>query len=237
MRRADRLFRLVQLLRSGRLWTAARLAEAMEVSERTIYRDIADLAASGVPVEGEAGVGYVMRAGFDMPPLMLTEAEITAMALGARMVVAWGGPDMADAARDALSKIEAVVPHPEELGAALTRLAAPRVGRAVDGRDRLDLLDRQAREGRVTVLDYVDADGGATRRRVWPLGLWFWGRVWTLVAWCELRNDFRMFRLDRIAEMEALEDRFERRADRTLKACIAAMEEREGMRMPPDPLG
>ncbi|WP_371153764.1 helix-turn-helix transcriptional regulator [Jannaschia sp. 2305UL9-9] len=236
MRRADRLFRLVQVMRGGKLWTAARLAEEMEVSERTVYRDIADLMASGVPIEGAAGVGYIMRAGFDLPPLMFTQEEVGALALGARMVVAWGGPKMARGARDALSKIEAILPRPEDVDDTLARIAALQTGMATVDRTRLDDLDRQIREGRVVSMGYVDAAGITTERRVHPLGLWFWGRTWTLVGWCEKREDFRMFRLDRIASLDALSERFEPHPDRSLAACLAQMEEREGRKLPPDPL-
>lgn len=236
MRRADRLFRLVQTLRGGKLWTAARLAEAMEVSERTVYRDIADLMASGVPIEGAAGVGYIMRAGFDLPPLMFTEAEVSALALGARLVVAWGGAQMAEGAREALSKIEAVLPRPKDIDDTLARMSALQTGMAAVDRTRLDQLDRQIREGRIVRMDYVDASGVPTDRRVQPLGLWFWGQTWTLVGWCEAREDFRMFRLDRIATLDVLPERFEKRADRSLAACLAQMEAREGRSLPPDPL-
>ena len=105
MRRADRLFQIVQYLRGGRLVTAARLAERLEVSERTIYRDIADLQSTGVPIDGEAGIGYIMRSGFDLPPLMFTRDEIVALVTGARMVRAWGGTAMIAAAEEALVKI------------------------------------------------------------------------------------------------------------------------------------
>ncbi|MCZ6511353.1 MAG: HTH domain-containing protein, partial [Alphaproteobacteria bacterium] len=113
MRRADRLFQIVQYLRGGRLTTAARLAETLEVSERTIYRDIADLQASGVPIDGEAGVGYVMRNGYDLPPLMFTRDEIVALVAGARLIRAWGGAAMARAAEEALVKIGSVLPEAE----------------------------------------------------------------------------------------------------------------------------
>ncbi len=111
MRRADRLFQIVQHLRSGRLVTARGLAERLEVSVRTVYRDVADLQATGVPIEGEAGVGYVMREGFDLPPLMFTRDEVVAVVAGARIVRAWGGAAMARAAEEALVKIEAVLPE------------------------------------------------------------------------------------------------------------------------------
>lgn len=236
MRRADRLFRLVQLMRAGKLWTAARLAEAMEVSERTVYRDIADLQASGVPIDGAAGVGYVMRSGFDMPPLMFTRAEVTALALGARMVSAWGGPDMADGARGALSKIEAVLPRAQDVEDALGRHVVLRSGLEDADRERLDVLDAQIRDRRWTRLVYVTPDSRRTDRRVQPLGLWFWGKVWTLVAWCGLRGDFRMFRIDRIDLLDPLDEVFPTDPARTLAACMAQLEAREGRPLPRDPL-
>ncbi|MDW4549966.1 YafY family protein [Defluviimonas sp. D31] len=203
MRRADRLFQIVQYLRGGRLLTAKMLAERLEVSERTIYRDIADLVGSGVPIDGEAGIGYLMRAGYDLPPLMFSKAEITALVAGARMVRSFGGAAMALAAEEALAKIEAVLPHDLKDRPAGVAVHAHDAGALSDAdRAMVDRLDA-ATDARLTLtLDYRDAGGAATRRRVRPLGLWFWGKVWTLIAWCELRDDFRMFRIDRIASAE-----------------------------------
>lgn len=203
MRRADRLYRLLELLRGGRLTTARQLAERLEVSERTIYRDIADLIASGVPLEGEAGVGYVMRPGFDIPPLMFSPGEIAALVTGARLVEAWGGAEMARAASEALSKIAAVVPAKTARAADRTAIHAFRMPDLDAGaRDRLDLMDCAIREATRLALHYTDEAGSQTTRTVCPLGLVFWGKVWTLIAWCELRNDFRMFRVDRIGAAE-----------------------------------
>lgn len=202
MRRADRLFQIVQYLRGGRLTTARRLAEQLEVSERTIYRDIADLVGSGVPIEGEAGVGYVMRAGYDLPPLMFTEAEITALVAGARLIRAWGGEAMAAAAEEALVKIAAVIPEPARERAETVPIHAFQMGELDQAsRSRLDRLERAAATRIRMVLAYCDASGRTTQRPVRPLNLWFWGKVWTLIAWCEMREDFRMFRIDRIAGM------------------------------------
>ena len=235
MRRADRLFRLVQTLRGGRLWTAARLAEAMEVSERTIYRDIADLQASGVPIDGAAGVGYLMRPGYDLPPLMFEREEIDALVLGARLVAAWGGQGMAKGAREALSKIEAVLPRAELARDAHARLGAPPVGLCDEERRRIDRLDAASRERRTVEIGYVRADGAASTRRVRPLGLWFWGSAWTLLAWCELREDFRLFRLDRIRSLELTGERFEPSAERSLPAFLARTADEQGCELPPDP--
>lgn len=202
MRRADRLFQIVQMLRGGRLTTARQLSEALEVSERTIYRDIADLIGSGVPIDGEAGVGYLMRGGYDLPPLMFSRDEIVALVAGARLIRAWGGFDMAKAAEEALVKIDAVLPEAERDRASAVQIHAFQMPDLDDAtRHRLDEVERAIEARRRLVLDYADKDGTETKRCVRPLGLWFWGKVWTLVGWCELREDFRMFRMDRISGM------------------------------------
>ena len=202
MRRADRLFQIVQYLRGGRLVTAARLAGRLEVSERTIYRDVADLIGSGVPIEGEAGVGYVMRSGFELPPLMFTRDEVVALVAGARLIRAFGGAAMARASEEALVKINAVLPEAERARAALVPIHAFAISNDDALRDRLDGLG-QAIDGRRRLdISYQDVTGATTRRQVLPLGLWFWGRTWTLIAWCNLRDDFRMFRVDRISQAQ-----------------------------------
>ena len=198
MRRADRLFQIVQYLRGGRLVTAALLAERLEVSERTIYRDIADLQSTGVPIDGEAGVGYIMREGFDLPPLMFSRDEIVALVTGARLARAWGGAAIARAAEEALVKIEAVLPDRERLRISNTEIHAPDFMMRDEDRLRFDLLEQSADRRHILKIEYFDADGVPTERRIRPLGLWFWGKVWTLAAWCEMRTDFRTFRLDRM---------------------------------------
>lgn len=201
MRRADRLFQIVQALRGGRLVTARSLAEKLEVSERTIYRDIADLQSTGVPVEGEAGYGYVMQDGFDLPPLMFTRAEIVALVAGARLIRTWGGLSMMQAAEEALIKINAVLPEADRARASAVHIHAINAGGMDDAtRALIDQLEAASEAREKMRLAYRDADGAATDRIVRPLGLGFWGKVWTLLAWCETRNDFRMFRVDRIAD-------------------------------------
>ena len=199
MRRADRLFRLIDRLRPGQLTTAHALADAMEVSERTIYRDIAHLQASGVPIEGEAGLGYMMRDGYDLPPLMFTEAEVTALMVGARMVKTWGGASMAKGAASATDKIAAILPDTARARSEKMRFEAWTT-RPLDDSTRafIDLAEDAIQQSLRLSLDYRDEAGASTERIVRPLGLWFWGAVWTLVAWCEMREDFRVFRLDRI---------------------------------------
>ena len=220
MRRADRLFQIVQHLRLRRTRTTAReLARKLSVSERTIYRDVQDLGRSGVPIEGEAGVGYILR-GFDIPPLMFTRGEIEALVVGARMVETWTTPQLAAAARQAIEKIEIALP--EQLKAELNK---PRIY-AVDlraepaARYSLDAIRRAIAESRRIEFDYLTEDGKASRRPVQPLGLFFWGSVWTLAAWCELRDDFRSFRLDRIAAIAAGEP-FDTKPGRTLEDFLA----------------
>jgi predicted DNA-binding transcriptional regulator YafY len=197
MRRADRLFRLVQLLRARRFATAKFLAESLEVSERTVYRDVRDLSLSGVPIEGEAGVGYALRRDFDLPPLMFDYEEIEALTAGARMVQAWSSPKLARAAQAALDKIAAALPNEKRIAMERTRLYAPtfhidpELGRVMD-------TMREAIVGsRRLAFAYKDEAGRESQRTVRPLGLYFWGQRWTLAAWCESREDFRSFRLDR----------------------------------------
>ena len=202
MRRADRLFQIVQALRGGRLVTAQALAEKLEVSTRTIYRDIADLQSTGVPIDGEAGVGYVMEAGYDLPPLMFTKPEITALVAGARLIRAFGGAEMAGAAEEALIKIGAVLPEDARDRAARVQVHAIGWRMSDDLRVQIDRLERAAERGLRLSFAYTDQNGAATQRVVRPLGLWFWGASWTLVGWCELRDDFRIFRLDRMDTVE-----------------------------------
>ena len=217
MRRADRLFQIVQFLRGGRLVTAAHLAERLEVSERTIYRDIADLQGTGVPIDGEAGVGYVMRSGFDLPPLMFTHDEIVAITAGARLLRAWGGASMARAAEEALVKIEAVLPDAARDRAATIEIHSIGTGMTDHLREVLDRLQLAIDKRAIIEISYQDQNDALTKRSLRPLGLWFWGKVWTLVAWCELRDDFRMFRADRIAALEVSEFRFKPLPGKTLK--------------------
>jgi len=228
MRRADRLFQVIQHLRGGRLVTAAQLAEQLEVSERTIYRDIADLQSTGVPIEGEAGVGYVLRSGFDIPPLMFTRDEVTALVAGARMVRSWGGASIARAAEEALVKIETVLPEEVRGRVAATSIFAPPMDMGADAKARFDVIQIAIDDRSVLSFNYRDENGQATSRDVQPLGLWFWGKVWTLLAWCELRDDFRMFRIDRIAELQTGGEQFKPSPERSLTQCLRQLEAKYG---------
>ncbi len=201
MRRADRLFRLVQLLRTSRLVTANRLAAELEVSERTVYRDIRDLTLSGVPIRGEAGVGYSLGRGFDLPPLMFTEEELEALVLGARVVQGYADQGLARAADSALAKIELVLPESLRGHARSTALMVPTFQRG----DRIPQLGvlREALRSKLRVqFRYTDGQGKKSQRTVRPLALAFWGKTWSMASWCEWRQDFRSFRVDRMLDIE-----------------------------------
>jgi predicted DNA-binding transcriptional regulator YafY len=223
MRRADRLFEIVHYLRGRRLTTAAQLARWLEVSERTIYRDIADLSASGIPIDGEAGVGYRLHPDFDLPPLMFNRNEIEALVIGARMVESWGGPSLAQGARTALAKVATALPKDKRATLEGSPLFSP--GYFQDSRlgARMDLLRVAIDARRHVLLRYQDAKGATSERRVRSLALAFWGETWTLGGWCELRNDFRNFRLDRILMSHLLEERFPDEAGKRLPDYLRAM--------------
>jgi predicted DNA-binding transcriptional regulator YafY len=223
MRRADRLFQIVLFLRRRRVATARDLAQALEVSERTIYRDVQELSACGLPIEGAAGVGYRVRRGFDLPPLMFDREELRALRLGARMVGTWADQDLSQAAANALRKIEAVLPV--DLDDPGEALYAPNL-RSYPVR-LVGLLRRGVTERRKARFAYTKEDGDSSIRIVWPLGLFYWGAVWTLVAWCETRNDFRNFRLDRMADPEVTDDPFTLQPGQTLDDFLARVARRE----------
>lgn len=198
MQRADRLLQLVQLLRARRSTTAAALAEDLGISVRTVYRYVRELEDAGVPIEGEAGVGYRLGRGFEMPPMRLDPDEIEALALGMRMVEQQADPELALAARTLLARIEATLPAPVRDALRHTALFAPRElawrGRSVN----LAVIRHALAARRRLRFDYVDERGASSHRLVRPLGVYYWGGKWTLGAWCEDRRDFRNFRPDRM---------------------------------------
>jgi len=230
VRRADRLFRIVQRLRRRGVHTARALAAELEVSERTVYRDVRDLVQSGVPILGEAGVGYALPRGYDLPPLMFDEEEIEALVLGARIVQTWADSALARAAGDVLAKVEAVLPpglRDRLLGAAMF---APPAGVPPGASAGLAELRRAIRERRKVRFSYLDRGGVPSRRTIWPLGLFFWGRTWSLAGYCELRQGFRNFRADRLLGLEVLEERFERLEGRRLEDLLRHYREEEAGR-------
>ncbi|MDR3428166.1 MULTISPECIES: helix-turn-helix transcriptional regulator [Silvimonas] len=223
MRRADRLFQIVQFLRGRRLTTARWLAEKLEVSDRTIYRDIQDLMSSGVPIDGEAGVGYVLHKTFDLPPLMFDRDELEAITIGLRMVKSWAGAGLERAANSAQSKVQCALPN--ELRQRFGRIAlySPSWTKPFSG-DVFDVVRDAIGHNYVIAIDYQRLDGSASEmRNVWPLGLFFWGNKWTLAAWCETRQAFRNFRLDRISESQLLQRHFVTDAERSLDGYLKAI--------------
>ncbi|ODT86136.1 YafY family protein [Phenylobacterium sp. SCN 70-31] len=209
MRRADRLFQIIQILRRNRgPITADAIAAELETSKRTVYRDIADLIGQRAPIRGEAGVGYILEDGFDLPPLMLTPEEVEAAVLGAQMVAARGDPALRRAAEDLIAKIGAVIPENlRPLVVEPATRAAPSWKTAPDNIDMASV--RQAiRGGRKLTLTYRDEHERETQRTVWPFAIGYYETTRLVVAWCELRQDFRSFRTDRVSTAQFPDERY-----------------------------
>lgn len=201
MGRTDRLFALAALLKGRRVHTAAGLAGRLGVSVRTLYRDVDALRDMGVPVSGAPGVGFRLAADADLPPVQFSRAELEALVLGARMVETWADPALADAARAALARVEAVLPAPLRevlLGVPLYASDWAEVARPAALGTLREAIHRRHR----VHFGYADKAGAPSTRTVRPLALHFWGQKWTLAAWCELRADFRGFRVDRMDRPE-----------------------------------
>lgn len=212
MRRAERLFQIIQILRRARgPITADAIAVELETSKRSVYRDIAALMGQRAPIRGEAGLGYVLEDGYDMPPLMLTPDEIEAAVLGAHWVAGRGDPALARAAEDLIAKIASAVPE------TLRPHVLEPAGRAFNSwnvqPDSIDMgqVRTSIRTGCKIVLDYRDEQGRPSLRTIWPVTVGYMETVRLLIAWCELRRDFRTFRTDRVAGAEFLNERFPER--------------------------
>lgn len=229
MRRTDRLFEIIQIISDGRLHLARDIAEKLEVSVRTVYRDIETLAASGVPIEGERGVGYLLREPIHLPPLTLTAEELEALHFGMAVAAEAAEPALQKAAASLLAKIDRALPasrraDPRDWGVAVYPLETaagshpylPALRRAIRGKHKLRLLYRKPKTKM------------AEAREVRPLQLEFWGWAWTLTAWCELRNDFRVFRVDRMEAAEVLPQTFTNEPGQSLADCLRLMELSEG---------
>ena len=209
MSRTARLFKLMDALRGHRRpVTAARLADDLSVSVRTVYRDIQTLMDLGAPVEGEAGMGYLLRPGFFLPPLMFGEDELEALVLGARWVQGQGDPALAQAAASALAKIGTASPKDLRDKIADTGLWAPRFQNPAEQPSGLRIIREAVRREQKLAITYIDEKGATTERIVWPIAIAFFEGKRLLAAWCELRNGFRHFRPDRIASLTATSDRY-----------------------------
>jgi len=214
MRRTERLFQIIQVLRRHRApVTGQALAGELEVSLRTLYRDMAELIAQRVPIRGEAGTGYVLEEGYDMPPLMLTADELEAAVLGAQWVAARGDAALSRGARDLIAKLTVAVPR--ELQPVIVDSGLKPVSHRHRPKDSFDVaLVRRAIRGQMKLrLDYTDEAGAVTERVVWPFLLAYWDEVRLICAWCELRQGFRHFRTDRVRSAELL-GRFPERISR-----------------------
>lgn len=218
MRRTERLFQIIQILRGSRAPVTGRaLADELEISLRTLYRDMAELIAQRVPVTGEAGTGYVLDQGYDMPPLMLTADELEAAALGAALVAQQADPSLARAARDLVSKLSDAIP-PE-----LRPIVLDAGSRPVAVRSRPDdsfdgaLLRKAIRDRCKLVLAYKDRSGAATRRVIWPLLIAYLDGSRYIAAWCESRQGYRHFKTDRVQALSVLDEKYPGRRDRLIK--------------------
>ncbi|MDC0673507.1 helix-turn-helix transcriptional regulator [Nannocystis radixulma] len=211
MSRATRLLDLLQLLRRHRAPVSGpALAEALGVSIRTLYRDIATLQAQGADIQGEPGLGYVLRPGFTLPPLMFSVDELEALVLGSRWVAVRGDARLGAAADNAVAKIRAVLPDALRETVDAATLTVPMLRDEPVAVDVAEIRVAARREHKL-VITYSDLDGADTTRTIWPLLIGFFDRVQVLAAWCELRQDYRAFRVDRIRSVEAKDERFPRR--------------------------
>ncbi len=208
MRRTDRLFDIIQILRDGQLHRAQDIADRLEVSVRTIYRDMDTLVASGVPVEGERGVGYMVREQITLPPLNLTPAELEALNLGMAIVAEAADPDLKAAADSLADKIDAVLPTQVIAEADAWKFAVYPFADAARGLAHMAPIRAAIKSRQKLHLSYRRIDGVLTDRVIRPLHMEYWGRVWTLTAWCELRDGFRVFRIDLIEAVTALPELF-----------------------------
>ncbi len=226
MRRADRLFQIVEHLRRKPVVTAAELSETLEVSVRTIYRDMDDLSASGIPLRAEAGMGYALAKGYDLPPLMFTQGELEALEIAARLLASWTDPELKAAAESALAKIGDVLPHTLKRSRETVPVYAPDY--FIDPRFTAPMADlrRALREQRKIRVDYAKENGEKSQRTLRPLAIIYWGRTWTLVGWCEMRHDFRHFRLDRMQGWVVTNENFDAELGKTYRDFQRQMEEK-----------
>ena len=233
MRRADRLFQIIQVLRrSRRPVTASQLAAELEVSLRSVYRDVADLIGQRVPIHGETGIGYVLDRDFDMPPVMLTPDELEAAVLGAQWVADRGDAVLARAARDLISKITSVVPEHLRPFIAEPSIGVPRSqALAADGLD-MALTRSWIRSGQKIRIRYRDEQLRESERTIWPTMIGYAETVRLLAAWCELRQDFRHFRTDRVLDAKFLQEPSECRPKELRARWRSFMETGRGIRLP-----
>ena len=230
MKRADRMFQIVNFMQGRRMAvTAERIANEFDVSVRTIYRDVQDLITSGVPISGEAGVGYLIDKSHCLPPMALEVGELETLMLGAAMVSTYTDETMAKSARGLIRKIKTVLGEKDRQTFAGTALFAPPSAALIPWTVDFSGLRAAIRSRQKVQLEYEDKEGEATGRTVWPLAMTFWGSKWLLLAWCELRRDHRNFRLDRMASAEVLDDIFVETAETSLEHYLDCLGVTDGL--------
>ncbi|MCG6885024.1 MAG: YafY family transcriptional regulator [Silicimonas sp.] len=224
MRRTDRLFELIQILRDGRLHRGQDMADRLGVSVRTLYRDMDTIIASGIPVEGERGLGYMMTAPITLPPLNLSLAELEALHLGLAVVSKAADEELQLAAQTLSEKVDAVLPEDRAAPASGWGFAVYPFAEAARGFVHMAPLRAAIRSRRKVDITYQAPDKDETRRTVRPLQMEYWGRVWTFTGWCELRNDFRVFRVDRIRTLDIGFETFDEEPGKTLADYLDRMQ-------------
>jgi predicted DNA-binding transcriptional regulator YafY len=227
MRRSDRLFDIIQRLRTvSKPTTAATLAEELEVTQRTVYRDIATLQARRVPIEGAAGIGYVLRKGFDLPPLMFTIDEVEAITVGARLVRRLKDPALQQAADAVLAKVSVVVPERLRPHIADTHVyVSPGMTPEAEGADLAEIR-AAIRDSAKLYIAYADERGRRTNRVIWPIAMAYYVDVTLVGAWCELRADYRNFRVERIQSSKVLDEHFDQDGGRLFREWSALPKEK-----------
>lgn len=226
MRRAERLLQLIQILRRHRRpVTGESMASELEVSLRTVYRDIAALSADGVPIRGEAGIGYVLGEGFDLPPMMFTADELEAVMLGLRWVARRGDSDLSRAAQDTVAKIGTVLPERLKPFLYDAALLVPLQARLTEDRVDVARLRAAIREGRKVAIRYRREGGAESQRTIWPIAVAYFDAQRLIIAWCELRQAFRSFRTDRMLEIDVLNEKYPARRKELLKQWQEATRE------------
>lgn len=213
----------MQHLRARRLTTAAQLSGWLGISQRTVYRDIRDLSLSGVPVQGEAGVGYRIDRAYDLTPLMFTRDEVEAVVIGLRMTEAFAGPSLRSAARMALDKVALALPQQRRMEIEEPQLFAPTFHLDPKLGERVELVRQSIAARRKLDVAYRDKKDQETRRVLRPLGLYFWGTGWSLAAWCESRKDFRSFWLHKMATCVMLDAQFDVEQDKSLAEFLRSV--------------
>lgn len=213
MKRVERLFQLILLMREGRVLTSQYLSEKLGVSSRTVYRDISDLVDSGVPIDGQSGVGFLLRDERQLPTVIFTDDELQALALGAEMVRTWSDRELGHASENAIRKLETALPRNLKAKIRLEGIKVHGVPMPDDDSEKLKMIRASIGMGEKLVLSYLSHGNVLSRRTIRPLLLGCWYGVWSVGAWCELRGEFRTFQADRILRVEKTAESFEHTAD------------------------